>query len=826
MFQRGSNIAHKWLKLAIIGTFCLLGTPAPTFAGIPVPIDEFKGLDRLEDGENGSHRRLDNGFTDQGSLKVVKGRDKLNTTANTDTTVNGLYYYETAAVTGDCATCELLVSFDGEAEDTTFVDDVGTHTLTAQGDAQVGTALTKFGTGSLLLDGTGDYVSIPDSSDWTLGTNDFTIDLWMRSQANTGDRGYISQHVDSSNFWHIQANAGTTLEFQARSSGSNVIFVQWSTSIANGTYHHIEISREGDTFRAFNQGVALSVSGGSATDADSIPDFAAELQIGAENAVTAVNGNIDELRFDNGTAYNTVNFISPAVPYTVSAIDNQKLIVGESDDLVRYDTDGSNRVVLATDLSDEAWDFVQIGEQLHSINTSDGLYKWNGTDSNAFRNINAPAFPYIEEYKGVLFVAEGRNLQFSNALGLDISDNETFDPNDHIIVGNANQVVTGLKKTSDSLLIFTATSLQELTGFGVATFRLRNISTNIGTVNDNTVEEDGDGNIIFFSGVTGVYKFRVNRSTTDTNDDAILTSAERRLQKISAPIMDAIFQGDDDDVVLNTSDYTSSHAYYDSKNELYFLYIGQDSFIYNNIDGTWAHIPASRMTATAYALSTVDLDGTAYMLDDLGFFFTNFIGFENGVESGTVTGNPTSSTNTTLTDTGATFNTTGDGVTGVWVAVVPSDTGTIQYRQITSNTATELTIATVWDTNPTTSFTYFVGYIIFDALTKQYTLAALPNETDIPKITYVHNLAPAVQTFFVTTFLHKSSTAETDIVSWDLAGTGETNTEQFMESKGTGGRSAWHQWGWRSFVYNISDTVDPPVDILNFTMEATVYKKE
>jgi len=58
------------------------------------------------------------------------------------------------------------------------------HTVTAYGDAHTDTSVKKFGTASLQLDGTGDYLSIPDSVDWDLGTGDFTIEFWAYGSAN------------------------------------------------------------------------------------------------------------------------------------------------------------------------------------------------------------------------------------------------------------------------------------------------------------------------------------------------------------------------------------------------------------------------------------------------------------------------------------------------------------------------------------------------------------------------------------------------------------------------------------------------------------------
>ena len=59
-------------------------------------------------------------------------------------------------------------------------------TLTANGDAQISTAQKKFGTGSLLLDGTGDYVSLASTNDFGFGTGAFSINFWVRLDAIRG----------------------------------------------------------------------------------------------------------------------------------------------------------------------------------------------------------------------------------------------------------------------------------------------------------------------------------------------------------------------------------------------------------------------------------------------------------------------------------------------------------------------------------------------------------------------------------------------------------------------------------------------------------------
>jgi hypothetical protein len=75
----------------------------------------------------------------------------------------------------------LLVGFEGADGSTSFVDESPSgHTLTAVGNAQVDTGQSKFGASSGLFDGNGDYISIPDSDEFTFGAGDFTIETHVR----------------------------------------------------------------------------------------------------------------------------------------------------------------------------------------------------------------------------------------------------------------------------------------------------------------------------------------------------------------------------------------------------------------------------------------------------------------------------------------------------------------------------------------------------------------------------------------------------------------------------------------------------------------------
>lgn len=101
----------------------------------------------------------------------------------------------------------------------------------------------------------------------------------------------------------------------------------------------------------------------------------------------------------------------------------------------------------------------------------------------------------------------------------------------------------------------------------------------------------------------------------------------------------------------------------------------------------------------------------------------------------------TGSTNTTLTDSGASFLTTGEKLVGIPVVAL---TAPPQLRVISANTGTELTISDAWDSNPAVGTRYRVGavetrwrsaWLLFDPQARQtadvITLFWEPTATEI-----------------------------------------------------------------------------------------------
>lgn len=186
----------------------------------------------------------------------------------------------------------LMLHCDGVDEATSFPDaSASSHTVTANGTAQVDTAQQQFGTASCLLDGNSDYLTIPDSADWDL-SGDFTLECWIRPSAVTGTRAVMLQQESASELWAMFFTA-TTLNFTVISSQASVS-VAFSTSFSINTWAHIAIVRSGNNYYGFKNGVLL----GTERDETEIPNLTGSLSVGALiiPVSTFFAGHIDEVK--------------------------------------------------------------------------------------------------------------------------------------------------------------------------------------------------------------------------------------------------------------------------------------------------------------------------------------------------------------------------------------------------------------------------------------------------------------------------------------------------------------------------------------------------
>ena len=191
--------------------------------------------------------------------------------------------------------------------------------MTPFGNAQIDTAQSKFGGASGLFDGTGDYLTTPDSADWDFGSSAFTIDFWVRFNDISNPRSFVSQGVDSNNEWYCEYLSGSNLvRFDYYAGGTAAMSWTAPFSPSTNTWYHVAIVRSGNTWYCFIDGVSQTVTLGLGSFSISMPNLSDVLTIGGSRSGTVhlMDGWLEEVRISKGVARWTANFTPPAFAYS------------------------------------------------------------------------------------------------------------------------------------------------------------------------------------------------------------------------------------------------------------------------------------------------------------------------------------------------------------------------------------------------------------------------------------------------------------------------------------------------------------------------------
>ena len=220
-----------------------------------------------------------------------------------------------------------LLHFEGSDASTSFIDDYG-NTWTASGNAQLDTAQFKFGTASLLLDGTGDFAVSSNfialgyaGADVSIGNGSWTVEGSVRfnvlptnglaqtlfAAENDADFGATLRVHNVAGVYQLRVDLSSNGSSNdiASASPSNIV-----TPLVNVWYHWVlEFDAVTGHYRTYWDGTAEHAI------SDKLPICGiAAIRIGADQGGTTnfVNGWIDEFRISPCCRYPAGTVFTPS----------------------------------------------------------------------------------------------------------------------------------------------------------------------------------------------------------------------------------------------------------------------------------------------------------------------------------------------------------------------------------------------------------------------------------------------------------------------------------------------------------------------------------
>ena len=230
----------------------------------------------------------------------------------------GAYTAASAAVTpvaGDALWSSVQLLLPGD----TSIADASSYSrsVTAVGGAGVSTAQKRWGAGSLAFNGSGQYLSVADSSDgFAFGAGDFCYEFWFRSTATNAYCAMLTRPYNSPGgiLLSLNGSSGNGRPEIYWREYANAMFLQSDTGGFNdGAWHHYAFNRSGTTCRLYIDGILRGSVSGVSTP---VPTSTVVVGTDVEYAGRDFAGNIDDLRVTVGSAR---GYTGSTIPVPVAA---------------------------------------------------------------------------------------------------------------------------------------------------------------------------------------------------------------------------------------------------------------------------------------------------------------------------------------------------------------------------------------------------------------------------------------------------------------------------------------------------------------------------
>lgn len=192
------------------------------------------------------------------------------------------------------------------------------HSLTLNSGAVLAPEAARFGSNGVKFP-TNCWVTINLAAGDMPGTNDFTIEFWLRLTAwNTasgiGLQGIYNHYSSDGKGFHITAKTDGSMVV---GNGVSAAITAPAGTVALNNWYHVAVTRKGTKLSLWMNGV--EIVNGSAASINLLTTLTYLGYGGSNPTYGYMTGHIDEYRFTSGLAVYTETFTPPTQPFTLPA---------------------------------------------------------------------------------------------------------------------------------------------------------------------------------------------------------------------------------------------------------------------------------------------------------------------------------------------------------------------------------------------------------------------------------------------------------------------------------------------------------------------------
>jgi len=233
--------------------------------------------------------------------------------------------------TADYNKVSALYHFDGTngLSNAGFAKDGGTYSgsFSISGGAPYQSEANPFsrpdGCWSVVFDGTDDYITVASSSDFGMGTGDFTWEAWIQQEsrhASNWAQLFSTDNYPTGNNISVWITSAGLLDVYYEGGSTHIAA---DTAFTLGTWNHVAFVRSSGTFKTYLNGSEVA-SVSMTTDFPTDGLIIARSNSASHTTTSYFDGYISNFRIVKGTAVYTSAFTPPTSP--LSAITNTKFL--------------------------------------------------------------------------------------------------------------------------------------------------------------------------------------------------------------------------------------------------------------------------------------------------------------------------------------------------------------------------------------------------------------------------------------------------------------------------------------------------------------------